>query len=113
MLPVRAMDWGLASRTLWVPASAGPARACRRPGPWAIAGWLQQFPTLGLSVSHLTIRIEDYGDVANHADAILERLRNGSMPCDARWSADKVQASQQWVALAALGLACCPGLEIT
>ena len=39
----------------------------------------------------------DYDDVSNHADAILAQVRNGSMPCDGAWAADKVDTFQAWV----------------
>jgi hypothetical protein len=39
----------------------------------------------------------DYGDVANHADAILSALRAGKMPCDGAWPADRVQLVQRWM----------------
>lgn len=39
----------------------------------------------------------DYDDVSNHADAILARLRDGSMPCDGAWPSDKVDTFQSWV----------------
>jgi hypothetical protein len=38
-----------------------------------------------------------YDDVKQNAHAILERLRNGSMPCDGAWRAEKVQAFERWV----------------
>lgn len=38
-----------------------------------------------------------YADVKAHADAILERLRNGSMPCDGAWPAERVAVFQRWV----------------
>jgi CDGSH-type Zn-finger protein/truncated hemoglobin YjbI len=37
-----------------------------------------------------------YEDVAAHADAILERLRNGSMPCDGAWPAERVDVFRRW-----------------
>jgi hypothetical protein len=39
----------------------------------------------------------DYADVAEHADAILEALRSGKMPCDGAWPADRVDTFQRWV----------------
>jgi hypothetical protein len=36
-------------------------------------------------------------DVSEHADAILERLRNGTMPCDGAWPPDRVDVFQRWV----------------
>jgi CDGSH-type Zn-finger protein len=38
-----------------------------------------------------------YEDVGTRADDILERLRNGSMPCDGSWPEEKVQAFQRWI----------------
>ncbi len=37
-----------------------------------------------------------FGDVKQHADAILERLRNGTMPCDGAWPADKIDTFERW-----------------
>jgi hypothetical protein len=39
-----------------------------------------------------------YEDVSTHADAILSKLRAGTMPCDGAWPRDKVDAFQRWVA---------------
>lgn len=39
-----------------------------------------------------------YADVSTHAEAILERVRNGSMPCDGPWPQDRVEAFARWVA---------------
>jgi hypothetical protein len=38
-----------------------------------------------------------YDDVSAHADAILRRLRAGSMPCDGAWPAENVELFQRWV----------------
>jgi len=38
-----------------------------------------------------------YDDVNQHADAILDRLRNGSMPCDGAWPQEKIDVFQRWV----------------
>jgi hypothetical protein len=37
-----------------------------------------------------------YDDVAAHADAILGRLRDGSMPCDGAWPPPQVEAFRRW-----------------
>jgi CDGSH-type Zn-finger protein/truncated hemoglobin YjbI len=39
-----------------------------------------------------------YADVSTHADAILERVRNGTMPCDSAWPEEKVDVFARWVA---------------
>jgi hypothetical protein len=38
-----------------------------------------------------------YDDVSANADAILGRLRAGSMPCDGAWPADRVEVFERWV----------------
>jgi CDGSH-type Zn-finger protein/truncated hemoglobin YjbI len=37
-----------------------------------------------------------YDDVSAHADAILERLRAGTMPCDGAWPGAQVDVFQRW-----------------
>ena len=37
-------------------------------------------------------------DVQAHQDAILERLRNGTMPCDGAWPPERVAVFQRWIA---------------
>jgi hypothetical protein len=36
-------------------------------------------------------------DVARSSDAILGRLRDGSMPCDGAWPDDQIAAFERWV----------------
>jgi truncated hemoglobin YjbI len=38
----------------------------------------------------------DRDDVAEHADAILERLAAGTMPCDGAWPPERVEAFRRW-----------------
>jgi hypothetical protein len=38
-----------------------------------------------------------HDDVARNADEILERLRDGTMPCDAPWPDEQVSTFQEWV----------------
>ena len=37
-----------------------------------------------------------HGDVSQHADAILARLRAGTMPCDGAWPREQVDLFQRW-----------------
>ena len=39
-----------------------------------------------------------YDDVGGHADAILARLEDGTMPCDGAWPTDQVEIFRRWVA---------------
>jgi hypothetical protein len=36
-------------------------------------------------------------EVAENSDAILERLRNGTMPCDGAWEDEQIALFQSWV----------------
>jgi hypothetical protein len=36
-------------------------------------------------------------DVSTHADAILDRLAAGTMPCDGAWPADRVAVLRRWI----------------
>ena len=38
-----------------------------------------------------------HDDVSKHADAILERLENGSMPCDGAWAPERVAVFRRWL----------------
>jgi hypothetical protein len=38
-----------------------------------------------------------HDDVAANADAILGRLKNGTMPCDGAWPDEQVALFQRWV----------------
>jgi hypothetical protein len=38
-----------------------------------------------------------YDDVSANADAILNELESGSMPCDGPWDADRVGTFRSWV----------------
>jgi hypothetical protein len=40
----------------------------------------------------------DIDDVRSNADGILRRLRDGTMPCDGRWSPDEVELFGRWIA---------------
>jgi hypothetical protein len=37
-----------------------------------------------------------HDDVSRHADAILARLRDGTMPCDGAWPQDQVDLFERW-----------------
>ena len=38
-----------------------------------------------------------YDDVSRHAEVILTRLRDGTMPCDGAWPPAQVDLFQRWV----------------
>lgn len=41
--------------------------------------------------------LDEYDDVSEHADHILERLRGGGMPCDGEWPAERVDLFERWI----------------
>ena len=40
--------------------------------------------------------LSSYEEVKEHATAILERLRDGSMPCDGEWPDEQVERFRRW-----------------
>ncbi len=38
-----------------------------------------------------------YADVVAHAEAIAERLSEGTMPCDGAWPKDEVERFRRWL----------------
>ncbi len=38
-----------------------------------------------------------YDDVTQHADAILARLNEGSMPCDGAWPKEQLETFERWI----------------
>jgi CDGSH-type Zn-finger protein/truncated hemoglobin YjbI len=44
-----------------------------------------------------TFDLWSHDDVTTHADAILGRLRDGSMPCDGAWPADRLAVLDRWI----------------
>ena len=38
-----------------------------------------------------------HDDVSQHADAILNRLREGTMPCDGAWPKERVESFERWI----------------
>ena len=43
------------------------------------------------------VNLWSYDDVARESDAILSRLRDGSMPCYGSWDDSKIDLFQSWV----------------
>ena len=39
-----------------------------------------------------------HDEVAQNSDAILGRLRDGTMPCDGAWSDEQIAVFQDWIA---------------
>jgi hypothetical protein len=41
--------------------------------------------------------LDSYEDVTEHAEAIYDRLADGSMPCDDPWPDERVQVFRDWI----------------
>ena len=41
--------------------------------------------------------LADYDSVKEHADAIYERLADGSMPCDDPWPPERIALFRSWI----------------
>jgi hypothetical protein len=39
----------------------------------------------------------NYRDVSTYATSILERLEDGSMPCDEEWPAEQINLFRRWI----------------
>ena len=39
----------------------------------------------------------DVEDVRQNAEGILERLEDGSMPCDGEWAAEQIELFRAWI----------------
>jgi hypothetical protein len=47
---------------------------------------------------HRAFDLWSYSDVAAHADAIGQHLKDGTMPCDGAWPSERVGTFESWVA---------------
>lgn len=41
--------------------------------------------------------LHSYADVKEHASDILNRIGDGSMPCDAPWPEDRIATFRRWI----------------
>jgi len=49
------------------------------------------------SMKDFGLDLSSYEDVKAKAAAILERLRDGSMPCDDPWPKEQLASFEQWI----------------
>ena len=50
------------------------------------------------SMRRAGLDLSNCDDVSARADAILDRLRSGTMPCDGAWPAGQVELFAKWIA---------------
>ena len=90
-------DWGAASRFTIGDAADSP----RMPGSDEPIGFEQDIKPLFRDLDRDSMRFSfdlwSLEDVSTHADAILQRLDAGTMPCDGAWPADRVAVFRHWI----------------
>jgi hypothetical protein len=78
----------------------GHGAACRRRRK-AVTSFGQDirplFRDMDINEMSFAFDLGSYGDVREHASAIVERLEDGSMPCDEPWPAERIELFRQWV----------------
>jgi deazaflavin-dependent oxidoreductase (nitroreductase family) len=81
-------------------AAEAPAASIELPGIDESVSFEQHLRPLFRELDRTSMRFAfdlwNHADVATHADAILERLQAGTMPCDRAWSAEKVELFRRW-----------------
>jgi CDGSH-type Zn-finger protein/truncated hemoglobin YjbI len=106
-MPMPRWDWGTAAGPPGSRASA-PAPASEKPeeavvlpagdGPIRYEEHIRQlFRERDRRSMSFAFDLWSYEDVRRHADEILERVRNGSMPCDRAWPQEWVDVFARWV----------------
>ena len=71
------------------------------PGPDQSPSFATDIKTLFRPLDRESMKVHfdlwSYEDVSRHAQAILDRLQKGTMPCDGAWSSEKVDVFHRWV----------------
>ena len=71
------------------------------PGPDEPVGYERNVRPLFREVDRRSMRFAfdlwSHEDVSDHAEAILDRLQAGAMPCDGAWSEEKVEVFRRWI----------------
>jgi truncated hemoglobin YjbI len=82
-------------------APEGPDEPIELPGLDEAVGFEQHVRPLFREVDRQSMRFAfdlwSRDDVVEHAEAILERLEAGTMPCDGAWPEEKVEIFRRWV----------------
>jgi CDGSH-type Zn-finger protein/truncated hemoglobin YjbI len=106
-MPMPRWDWNTAAGppssrvSALAPLADEPSQPVVLPDPGEAIGFDEHIKTLFRERDRQSMKFAfdlwAYDDVTAHADAILERLRDGSMPCDGAWPNDRIEIFQQWV----------------
>jgi hypothetical protein len=104
-MPMPHWDWGTAGPP-GIRVSALANEAAKEPDPVALPGpdeevsFDQHIKNLFRGQDRQSMKFAfdlwSYDDVKTHQAAILQQVRQGSMPCDGAWPADKVAVFERW-----------------
>lgn len=91
-------DWGATSRFAATPTPA-PAAAAAADAPLSFERDIRPlFRERDRMAMRFAFDLWSVDDVRTHADAILARLDDGSMPCDGTWTAEQLATFGRWIA---------------
>lgn len=105
-MPMPSWNWGTAGPPTGRVSSLPPAEGAAEepsilPAEGEAVGFDQHVKTFFRSRDRQSMKFAfdlwAYDDVSQHAPEILERVRNGSMPCDSTWPPDRVAAFARWI----------------
>jgi truncated hemoglobin YjbI len=93
-------DWGPPGPPAPAQATAETDEPVTLPGPDETAGFAAHIKPLFREHDRKSMTFAfdlwSQADVQAHAAGILERLRNGTMPCDGTWPDEKIEVFQRW-----------------
>lgn len=55
------------------------------------------FRDIDIAEMRFAFDLLDYDEVREYAEAIYERVAEGSMPCDGSWPAEQVRLFRRWI----------------
>jgi len=100
-VPLPSWDWSPAGPPAETPAETSPAEEeVTLPGPDETVSFEAHVKPLFREHDRKSMTFAfdlwSYDDVRANAAGILDRLRNGTMPCDGAWPPEKVEVFQRW-----------------
>jgi truncated hemoglobin YjbI len=98
--PAPAWDWGPAGPPEPVQPGTEEEAPVTLPGPDETVGFAAHIKPLFREHDRKSMAfafdLSSQADVQAHAAAILDRLRDGTMPCDGAWPAEKIEVFRRW-----------------
>jgi truncated hemoglobin YjbI len=104
-MPMPRWDWGTAGPPGGHPAARAPAANSElagvfQPGDGEPLSFARHIRPLFRERDRKSMRFAfdlwSHVDVTTHADAILDRLSQGNMPCDSSWPSEHVETFRRW-----------------